>query len=286
MPTFKFAGAAAAVTGAARGIGRALALDLAARGADVAIADMDETALLKVKSEIESANGRKVLAKQLDVADASQVGAFADEVQAAYPKLNLLINNAGIALLGDFDEITTAQIQRVMNVNFWGVVHGTRAFLPILEKQPLSHIVNLSSVFGIIAPPGQSAYCASKFAVRGFSESVRHELIDKRSSVRLSVVHPGGIKTDIAKNALHGEHLRETVSREVVGDDFEAIARTTPAAAAARILKGILRNEPRILIGSDAWIMDKAQRLKPKRYWRLLEAMSRGFSSATRADKH
>src|SRR6202789_2445184 len=189
-------GAAAAVTGAASGIGRALALELAARGCDLALADRDEAGLLAVAAEVAKAS-RKVTTHRVDVADPQAIQDFATAAIAAHPGLNILVNNAGVALMGNFDEIDQAQMDWLMNINFWGVVHGTRAFLPHLKGQREAHIVNLSSIFGIIAPPGQTAYAAAKFAVRGFSESLRHELAMANSPIRLSVVHPGGLATNI-----------------------------------------------------------------------------------------
>jgi NADP-dependent 3-hydroxy acid dehydrogenase YdfG len=206
----------------------------------------------------------------MDVADPQQIQDYAASAIADFPALNLLFNNAGVALLGQFDEFDLAQMSWLMDINFWGVVRGTRAFLPHLQSRPQAHIVNISSIFGIIAPAGQSAYAASKFAVRGFSEALRHELAMNASTVRLSVVHPGGVKTNIARKARTGAQLRESVSLSEVGDRFERLARTTPAAAAQRILRGIERNEPRILVGRDAQYLDIIQRFKPATYWGLL----------------
>src|SRR5580698_10786992 len=171
-------GAAVAVTGAASGIGRALAIELAARGADLALADRDEAGLQSVAGEIATSStrtgsARKVSLHRLDIGDSEAVAAFAREAIAAHPALNIVINNAGVALLGQFHEIDQAQMEWLFNINFWGAVHATRAFLPHLASQPASHIVNLSSIFGIVAPPGQTAYSAAKFAVRGFSEALR-----------------------------------------------------------------------------------------------------------------
>jgi short-subunit dehydrogenase len=267
---FKFEGSAAAITGAASGIGRALALELAARGCDVALADLDSAGLESVAKEITAAHTRRVTIRTVDVADPQQIQDFAASAIAEFPSLNLLFNNAGVALLGHFDEFDQTQMTWLMDINFWGVVRGTRAFLTHLQSRPQAHIVNISSIFGIIAPAGQSAYAASKFAVRGFSEALRHELAANKSTVRLSVVHPGGVKTNIARQARTGTQLRESVSMSEVGDRFERLARTTPAAAAQRIIRGIERNEPRILIGSDAKLLDIIQRLKPATYWALL----------------
>jgi short-subunit dehydrogenase len=267
---FQFEGSAAAITGAASGIGRALALQLAARGCDVALADLDQAGLESAASEIGAAHGRRVTIRRVDVADPTQIQEFAVSTCADFPNLNLLFNNAGVALLGQFDEFDEAQMAWLMDINFWGVVRGTRAFLPHLQSRPQAHIVNISSIFGIIAPAGQSAYCASKFAVRGFSESVRHELAMNKSPVRLSVVHPGGVKTNIARKARSGAHLRESVSMTELGNRFEQLARTTPEEAARRILRGVERNEPRILIGGDARLLDIIQRFRPATYWALL----------------
>jgi short-subunit dehydrogenase len=261
VQTFNFQGTAAAITGAASGIGRALALELAARGCDLALADLDDGGLESVAKEITATHGRRVTVRRVDVADGKQIEEFAKAAIAEFPALSIVINNAGVALLGQFDEFDNAQMAWLMGINFWGVVYGTRAFLPHLRSRSQAHIVNISSIFGIIAPAGQSAYSASKFAVRGFSEALRHELAMNGSPVRLSVVHPGGIATNIARNA---------VSAAEVGDRFAKLARTSPAAAAQRIIRGIERNEPRILIGADARLLDLIQRFRPATYWAAL----------------
>jgi short-subunit dehydrogenase len=263
-------GSAAAVTGAASGIGRALALELARRGCDLALADRDEAGLQTLAAEIGKDPGCKVSVHRLDVGEPGQIQEFATAAIAAHPSLNILINNAGVALLGSFNEVDQAQMEWLFNINFWGVVHGTRAFLPHLGTQRAAHIVNLSSIFGIIAPPGQTAYCAAKFAVRGFSESLRHELATANSPVKLSVVHPGGVATNIVRNMRTGSGVSDNARRAESIDRFDAIARTTPAAAALRILEGIEKNQPRILIGGDAWFMDLLQRFRPATYWAVL----------------
>ncbi|MBR1214117.1 SDR family NAD(P)-dependent oxidoreductase [Bradyrhizobium sp. JYMT SZCCT0180] len=263
-------GSAAAVTGAASGIGRALALELAARGCDLALADRDEAGLQQVAAEIAKAHQRKVSTHRVDVGEPGQIAEFAEAASAAHPRLNIVINNAGVALLGQFSEIEQAQMDWLFNINFWGTVHGTRAFLPILAKQREAHIVNLSSIFGIIAPPGQTAYSAAKFAVRGFSESLRHELAMANSSVRLSVVHPGGVATSIVRNSRTGAGVTDNARRAQSIDRFDAVAKTTPPAAAQRIILGIEKNQPRILIGNDAWYMDLLQRFRPATYWAVL----------------
>ena len=261
---------AAAVTGAASGIGRALALELAARGCDLALADRDEAGLQAVAAEIAKACPRKVSVHRVDVAEPGQIEAFAQAAVAAHPGLNIVVNNAGVALLGQFGEIDQAQMDWLMNINFWGVVHSCRAFLPQLSQQREAHIVNLSSIFGIIAPPGQTAYAAAKFAVRGFSESLRHELQMANSPVKLSVVHPGGVATSIARNSRTGTGMTDNAHRAQSIERFEAMAKTTPAAAALRIIAGIENNAPRILIGNDARFMDLLQRFRPGTYWTVL----------------
>ena len=263
-------GSAAAITGAASGIGRALALELAARGCDLALADRDEAGLATLAAEIGRAGQRKVTVHTVDVGVPREIEAFAQAAIAAHPVLNIVINNAGVVLMGTFDEVDQAQMEWLININFWGVVHGTRAFLPHLSKKTEAHIVNLSSVFGIIAPPGQTAYCAAKFAVRGFSESLRHELAMANSPVKLSVVHPGGVSTNIVRNSRSGSGITDNARRAESIDRFDAIAKTTPPLAAQRIITGIEKNQPRILIGNDAWFMDLLQRFRPATYWSVL----------------
>jgi short-subunit dehydrogenase len=272
-------GAAAAVTGAASGIGRALALELAARGCDLALADRDDAGLATLAAEIARSYPQKVTVHGVDVGEPRQIEEFAQAAIADHPGLNIVINNAGVALMGQFNEIDQAQMDWLMNINFWGVVHGTRAFLPHLASQREAHIVNLSSIFGIIAPPGQTAYAAAKFAVRGFSEALRHELALAASPVRLSVVHPGGVATNIARNSRTGSGMTDNARRAQSIERFDAVAKTTPKDAALRIIKGIEKNQPRILIGNDARMMDLVQRFRPATYWavltRLIETMSK-----------
>ena len=263
-------GAAAAVTGAASGIGRALALELASRGCDLALADRDEAGLKGVAAEIGKTSQQKVTIHRVDVGEPAEIMEFAIAAVAAHPGLTIVINNAGVALYGQFNEIDQAQMDWLMNINFWGVVHSTRAFLPHLARQPAAHIVNLSSIFGIIAPPGQTAYSAAKFAVRGFSEALRHELQMAASPVRLSVVHPGGVATNIARNSRAGVGVTDNARRVQSIERFDAIARTSPKAAALRIITGIEKNQPRILIGNDAILMDLLQRFRPASYWSVL----------------
>jgi len=263
-------GSAAAVTGAASGIGRALAQELATRGADLALADRDEAGLQALAAEISTVHPRKVTVHRIDVGEPGQIQDFAAAATAAHPALNIVVNNAGVALLGQFAEIDQTQMDWLFNINFWGTVHSTRAFLPHLSQRPEAHIVNISSIFGIVAPPGQTAYSAAKFAVRGFSESLRHELQMANSPVRLSVVHPGGVTTNIVRNSRTGVGVTDNARRAQSIDRFDAMAKTTPAAAAQRIIAGIEKNQPRILIGNDARFMDLLQRFRPATYWAVL----------------
>src|SRR5258708_15811521 len=237
-------GSAAAVTGAASGIGRELALELARRGCDLALADRDEAGLQSLAAEIGRDPARKVSVHCVDVSEPSQIQDLAAARIAAHPSLNILINNAGVALLGTFAEVGQDQMERLINVNFWGVVHGTRAFLPHLSNQRAAHIVNLSSIFGLIAPPGQTAYCAAQFAVRGFSARLRHELQMANSPVRLSVVHPGGVATNIVRNSRAGGGLTDNARRAEGIQRFGTGAKTTPTTARLPTIYRIMKNRP------------------------------------------
>ena len=255
----------AVVTGAASGIGRALAQRLSAAGSALALADIDEAGLLATAASVQ--HKKAVTTHIVDVANEAAVRSFAEDVAKRHPRVTLLINNAGVALLGTFEEISLDDFRWLMDVNFWGVVYGVRYFLPILKRQPRAHIVNLSSVFGLVAPTGQSAYCASKFAVRGFTEALRHEL--EGSSVFVSCVHPGGIHTDIARHARLGANASAALRDDSIAR-FDRLTPNSPEMAAERILKGVERREPRILIGSDARRIDILQRLRPATYWKSL----------------
>jgi NAD(P)-dependent dehydrogenase (short-subunit alcohol dehydrogenase family) len=256
----------AVVTGAGSGIGRALAQQLAAAGSALALADIDEAGLLETA---ESLGKKSALATThvLDVADEEGVRSFAEDVSKRHERVTLLINNAGVAMEGTFEEISLDDFRWLMNINFWGTVYGVKYFLPMLRREKRAHIVDISSVFGLIAPPGQAAYSASKFAVRGFTECLRHELA--RTTVHVSCVHPGGIRTGIARHARVGAGVKKHGLEEKVVL-FEKMLRTSPEEAAARILRGVERSEPRILIGSDARQIDFVQRLRPAAYWKTM----------------
>ena len=259
-------GGVAVVTGAGSGIGRALAQKLAADGSGLALADIDEKGLDETAGSLSSHAG-KVTTHVLSVADEAAVRALAEEVVARHGRVTLLINNAGVALLGKFDEISLDDFRWLMGINFWGTVYGVRYFLPVLKQQPRAHIVNLSSIFGIIAPVGQSAYCASKFAVRGFTEVLRHEL--EGTNVSVTSVHPGGIATAIAKRARVGANAPQAAQKESISI-FEKVARIPPEVAAETILRGAEMRKPRVLIGSDARSLDLLQRVRPGSYWKVM----------------
>ncbi len=259
-------GGVAVVTGAGSGIGRALAQRLSEAGSALALADIDEKGLLETAASLPGKSA-EVSTHVLDVSDETGVRAFAEDVVSRHGRVTLLINNAGVALHGTFEEISLDDLRWLMGINFWGSVYGVRYFLPVLKKQARAHIVNISSVFGLVAPAGQSAYSASKFAVRGFTEALRHELQD--TAVFVSCVHPGGIRTRIALLARLGANTPPESKKEALLR-FERLAKTSPEAAAERILKGVERREPRILIGFDARQIDVVQRLRPASYWNSL----------------
>jgi short-subunit dehydrogenase len=259
------------VTGAGSGIGRALAQQLSAAGSALALADIDEAGLLQTAQSLKTKSAL-ITTHVVDVADEKAMQSFAEDVARQNGRVTLLINNAGVALEGTFEEISLDDFRWLMNINFWGIVYGVKYFLPTLNEEKRAHIVNLSSVFGLIAPPGQPAYSASKFAVRGFTEGLRHELAG--SNVCVSCVHPGGIRTQIARRARIGAGVPRTGREERLAK-FEHLFQTSPEVAAARILRGVERREPRILIGSDAYKIDILQRLRPASYWKALARMAK-----------
>jgi NAD(P)-dependent dehydrogenase (short-subunit alcohol dehydrogenase family) len=270
-------GRTAFVSGAASGIGRAVARRLADHGCPIAIADQDEAGLEQTAELIAG----PVLARKLDVRDRQAQMAFAAEVAEWAPApLGMVFNNAGVTTAQGVAEGSVEDDAWVTEINFGGVVNGIRAFLPILLHQDSGVIVNTSSVFGLMGWPFQSAYCASKFAVRGFTESLRHEL--RGSGVRAVAVHPGGIKTNIVRNArYHADPLQRDLSHEDVIAQFEAIARTTPERAAEIIHQGVKAGKSRILVGPDAVFFDALVRLAPTRYFDVvarLEPLALRFS--------
>jgi len=256
----------AVVTGAGSGMGRCLALQLAAMGSGLALSDVNEKGLSETVRLLGDTKA-KVTQHIVNVADEAQVIAFAHEVAAQHGRATVLFNNAGVALLGNFEEISLKDFRWLMDINFWGVVHGVTYFLPILKKEKRAHIVNTSSLLGFFGAAGQSAYCASKFAVRGFTESLHHELVG--TNVGVTCVHPGFIRTAIAKHAKSGERTGASLHRESIAR-FDRVARTDPEVAAAQILRGVEKRKARTLIRADAYFVDIWQRLKPESYWNLI----------------
>jgi butyryl-CoA dehydrogenase len=271
MKTFR--GRVAAVTGAGSGIGRALARDLAARGAHLALSDIDAAGLAETVMLCDG-SGVKITSHHVDVADRDAVYAWADQVVADHGLVNLIVNNAGVALAATIEAMSYEDFEWLMNINFWGVVYGTKAFLPHLKAAGEGHVVNLSSVFGLISVPGQSAYNAAKFAVRGFTDALRMELEMNPCGVSCTTVHPGGVKTNIARSARVDPSV--TLGGRSVPDDFERMARTTPESAARQILQGVIRNRRRVLVGPDAAAIDLISRLPAGAYQRLIERGATG----------
>jgi len=256
----------AAVTGAASGIGRALAQDLAQRGAHLALADIDEVGLAETVALCEGL-GVKVSSQRLDAADRDAVYAWADQVVADHGKVNLIFNNAGVALGATIEAMTYEDFEWLMGINFWGVVYGTKAFLPHLKASGEGHIINLSSVFGLISVPSQAAYNAAKFAVRGFTDTLRMELEIEKAPVSCTTVHPGGIKTNIARNARMDPATVELAGgAEEAAKQFDRIAMTSPKKAARQILAAVEGNKRRALIGPDAKVIDLISRLPGRIY--------------------
>ena len=268
MRPYAFAGGAALVTGAASGIGEALAVQLADRGSNLVLLDRDADRLAAVADRIRAAH--PVLAVDTHVVDLSDDGATARAAATLaedHPEITLLVNNAGVALGGRFDQVTLEEFDWVMAVNFRAVVRLTHALVPVLRTHPGAHLVNVSSVFGIVAPAGQAAYSASKFAVRGFSEAVRHELAE--NAIGVTVVHPGGIRTRIAESARIGSGV-SAEEYEAGREQFARLLTMPPEKAAAMILEAIEKRRPRLLIGWSAKVPDVLVRLMPGSYWKLI----------------
>jgi butyryl-CoA dehydrogenase len=256
-----FAGRVAAITGAASGIGRALAQDLARRGAHLALCDIDEAGLAETVTLCEG-HGVKVTSQLVDVADRDAVYVWADQVVADHGKVNLIFNNAGVALSATIEAMSYEDFEWLMNINFWGVIHGTKAFLPHLEASGEGHVVNLSSVFGLLSIPSQSAYNAAKFGVRGFTDALRIELDVSDCNVSSTTVHPGGIKTNIARNGRMDPSVAAlSGGLERAHQEFDKVAMTAPEKAARQILTAVQKNKRRALIGPDAKLLDFISRL-------------------------
>ena len=261
----------AVITGAASGIGRALAVRLAEEGiAGIAISDVNEVGLKETAAMVD-ARGVPVSAHVVDVSDLGAVKRFSGEVLAKHGRVTHLINNAGVGLIGTFEHLTIEDFEWLMGINFWGVVYCTKIFLPTLLEQERAHVVNVSSVFGLIAPAEQTAYTSSKFAVRGFTESLRPELSD--TNVSVACVHPGGIKTNIVRNSRVGTDTPADWKQQGV-KFFDKVAKTSPEDAADVIVRGIKTGNSRILIGKDAVGISLFSRLFPKRYLAVIERLA------------
>ncbi|GAA3915175.1 SDR family NAD(P)-dependent oxidoreductase [Litoribacillus peritrichatus] len=257
----------AVITGAASGIGAALAENLARQGCNLALADINEKGLEAISERLAS-TGVQISQHVLDVANKKAVERFAANVMQQHKGVNLVINNAGVALAETVDQMSYENFEWLMNINFWGVVYGTKAFLPYLKQSTDAHIVNVSSVFGLYAVPTQSAYNAAKFAVRGFTESLQEELRIEDSNIQCTCIFPSGIKTNIAQNGRMGS-TPDKYHADELRDNFDKYAHTSPAQAAESILNAVRKNKERALIGPDAYAMDIFQRLMPSKYKQL-----------------
>ena len=261
----------AAITGAGSGIGRALALNLAAQRCHLALSDINEEAVKETAAQAQK-HGVKVTTARLDVSDAAAVQAWADQVVAEHGKVNMIFNNAGVSLGSTAEGVSREDFEWIMGINFWGVVYGTQAFLPHLKASGEGHVINISSLFGLLSGPGQSTYNASKFAVRGFTECLSQEMMVTRAPVGVTCVHPGGIKTNIARSARLSQDLAQRFGSgdKDPREDFEKFFITTPDTAAQVILNGVRKNKRRVLIGRDAKFLDLVVRLMPSAYQRIV----------------
>jgi short-subunit dehydrogenase len=262
----------AAITGAASGMGRELALLLARRGCHLALTDVNASGLDETVALVKAACPVRVTSQTLDVANREAVFAWADRVVADHGKVNLIFNNAGVGLGASIEAVKMSDFEWIMGINFWGVVYGTKAFLPYLRASGEGHIINTSSLFGIIASPLNGAYNASKFAVRGFTEALRLELELEGAPVSATCVHPGGIKTAIAKSARMDESVTKVTGSDAAtaAKEFEKNFFTTAQSAAATIIKAVEGNKRRCLIGPDAHLIDWIQRRLPSSYQKIV----------------
>ena len=264
-----FAGKVAVVTGAGSGIGQALAIELARSGASVAISDVNTEGLATTEEQLK-AIGAAVKADRLDVTEREAFELYADAVKDHFGKVNQIYNNAGIAFAGDVEVSGFKDIERVMDVDFWGVVNGTKVFLPHLIASGDGHVINVSSVFGLFSVPGQAAYNAAKFAVRGFTDALRQEMARAGHPVKVTTVHPGGIKTNIVRNMT----AVDRVNKERLSKNFDnRLANTTPQKAAQIILDGVRKNRARVLVGPDAKALDLIVRVSGSGYQRLFSTV-------------
>ncbi|MGE8540577.1 MAG: SDR family NAD(P)-dependent oxidoreductase [Acinetobacter sp.] len=270
-----FNGKVAAITGAGSGIGRQLALQLAQQGAHLALSDMNEQGLAQTLNLLKDYPVQVSLTK-LDVADREAVYAWAESSFNEFGQVNLIFNNAGVALASTVEGMSYEELEWIFNINFWGVVYGTKAFLPYLKQSGEGHIINTSSLFGLTAQPTQSAYNATKFAVRGFTEALRQELDMEHCGVSATSVHPGGIRTNIANAARMSDSIRALgMNPERASRSFNKVLKTPPEEAAKVILDGVKANKARLLIGNDAKILDLVQRITPSHYAQALNLFAK-----------
>ena len=256
------------ITGAASGIGRALAEQAAGRGASLALCDVDEVGLAETARRCSAA--RAVRSDLVDVSDRAAMAAYAVAVGEHFGRVNVLVNNAGVALHGDLDDLSYDDLDWIVSINFWGVVHGTKEFLPHLIASGDGHVVTLSSLYGLLSMPGQSAYNATKYAVRGLTEALREELLIAGHPVGVTVVHPGGIKTAIARSARTSDRVDHDAAARLFD---EKLATMSPDKAARIIWRGVLRGKPRVLVGMDAHALHQFARLTGSRYQDVIARM-------------
>ena len=267
-----FDGRVVAITGAGSGIGRALAVDLARRGALLALSDVDASGLDGTVDLVKAAGVREVRSDVVDVASRPAVEAWASDVVGQFGRVNVLVSNAGVSLTGEFADLDIDDMEWIVGINLWGVLYGTRAFLPHLIASGEGHVVTLSSLFGLLSVPGQSLYNATKYAVRGFSESLREEMLVAGHPVGVTVVHPGGIQTAIARSA----RVSWREDKEAYARLFdERLAKMPAERAADVILRGVLRGKPRVLVGADAHVLHHVVRLTGARYQDVVARVSR-----------
>jgi hypothetical protein len=261
------------ITGAGSGIGRSLALNAAARGSLLALSDIDEAGLADTVDLAKNTGATQVHTAPLDVADRTAVATYATEVAAHFGRVNVVVNNAGVALAGDLADLAYDDMEWIVGTNFWGVVHGTKEFLPHLIASGDGHLVNMSSLFGLISMPGQSFYNATKYAVRGMSEALREELLMAGHPVGVTVVHPGGIKTAIARNArVAGDDADQAATAELFD---QKLAKMTPDRAAEIIVGAVLKNQARCLVGLDAHALHTFAKLAGSRYQDVVAAAAK-----------
>lgn len=268
----------AAITGAGSGIGQQLAILLAQQGAHLALSDVNEQGLAETVSLIKQ-YPVNVTTTQLDVSDQKTIKEWAANSFEAHGKINLIFNNAGVALASTVEGMSYDEMEWIFDINFWGVVYGTKEFLPYLKQSGEGHIINISSLFGLTAQPSQSAYNATKFAVRGFTESLRQELNIQNNGVSVTCVHPGGIRTNIANSARMNDSIRSLgMNPAKASRAFNKVLKTPPEVAAKIILDAVRKNKARILIGNDAKILDMIQRITPTHYSNALQFLTKKSS--------